>query len=169
MGAPEQQQGSSAPTHHNNGVVVTPLLHDDEQLPPSSIPAGYPQSNQQGATLRDIVKPWHACVLAFEPPRCQTLVTKCSGPYAGWTTQPAAPQSQEEPRKFFNETSYAGLQQGQPAPVVQGMQAGPMSTDQPLFCPATQDGPTFLGATVGHHQIPIQCGACGYQGPSHVM
>ena len=54
-------------------------------------------------------------------------------------------------------------------PVVQGMQAGPMSTEQPLFCPATQDGPTFLGATVGHHPIPIHCGACGYQGLSHVM
>lgn len=68
---------------------------------------------------------------------------------AAWSTQQgAAPQSQEEPRKFFNETSYPGLQQGQPAPVVQGMQhGGPINTGETLFCPASQDGPTFLGAT----------------------
>ena len=60
------------------------------------------------------------------------------------------------------------MQHGQPAPVVQGMQAGPVSTGQTMFFPATQDGPIFLGATIGHHPIPIQCGACGYQGLSHV-
>ena len=107
----------------------------------------------------------HSSVIMLSGPE---LFADTQADYAGWTSQPAPPQSPEEPRKFFNETSYAGLQHGQPMPVVQGMQAGPMSTEQALFCPATQDGPAFLGATVGHHPIPIHCGACGYQGLSHV-
>lgn len=71
------------------------------------------------------------------------------------------------PHFYYNQPGYQDLQ-GQPVPVVQGTSVGPMS-DAPLYCPPTQDGPVFLGATIGHDPIPIHCGACGYRGMSHVM
>ena len=70
---------------------------------------------------------------------------------------------------YYNQPSYQEMQAGAPAPVVQGApHMGPMNTSAPLYCAPNQD-PVFLGATVGHHPIPIHCGACGYQGLSHVM
>ena len=75
-----------------------------------------------------------------------------------------------QPSMYYNQPSYQTLQAGMPAagpPVAQGSTMGPLDFSRPLFCPREQDGPTFLGATVGHHPIPIHCGACGYQGPSH--
>ena len=59
-------------------------------------------------------------------------------------------------------------QAAMPAPIAQGSVMGPLSTAEPLYCPPDQDGPTFLGATVGHQPIMIHCGTCGYQGWSHL-
>lgn len=51
-----------------------------------------------------------------------------------------------------------------PAPVAQGHTMGAMNPMQPLYCPAQQEFPVFLGARVGHSPILLHCGACNYQG-----
>ncbi|CAL8470998.1 g10540 [Coccomyxa elongata] len=82
--------------------------------------------------------------------------------------RPDAQNTDATPQFYYNQPGYQDLQ-GQPAPVAQGTSVGPMAPGAPLYCPPNQDGPTFLGATVGHDPILIHCGTCGYQGMSHVM
>ncbi|KAK9829819.1 hypothetical protein WJX72_008051 [[Myrmecia] bisecta] len=65
---------------------------------------------------------------------------------------------------FFDSQRDRPAQVAQPAPVVEGQTVGPMSADAPLFYPADQEGPVFLGARIGHMPILLHCGTCGYQG-----
>ncbi|KAL0043241.1 hypothetical protein WJX82_007692 [Trebouxia sp. C0006] len=78
------------------------------------------------------------------------------------------PHPQVQATQTFFDPEPAPAAAAAPALVAQGYTVGAINTTQPLYCPAQQVHPVFLGATVGHHPLLLHCGACNYQGMTAV-
>ena len=159
---------------HSNGLIVTPLQDSPAELP-ASIPAGYPEESRgrhlERRQLRSAGNHTLCGSTLQRSPKPQGRRGSFNGrlhDHAGVPMEHTGGRPTPMYHMYYNQPSYQEMQAGAPAPVVQGApHVGPMNTSAPLYCAANQD-PVFLGATVGHHPIPIHCGACGFQGLSHV-